>query len=286
MTDTEPTPDTATHIRTHLATIRDTWHDTATPMQHGHGTTTSKRLPASTIVLRADTTLTLAFWVHALVDEHPIVMQVIQQVPVPTTDPGHTGWTVHTTTATIDCTDVHAMCDLLDREADRIAGWGDYGPTFAAELEPLATAARFVSKPPRRDRMAVGECPDCARTITAKATPWRRLPIPTTDPDRLAPWTEYQPTRDQPITCKGCGRRETLTGWRAAIVGAQRMLTADELVEQIHAELGMRYSPVTIRVWARRGLIRPRGRTPDGRTLYDRVQVFAALMEREARRGA
>ena len=132
----------------------------------------------------------------------------------------------------------------------------------------------------------VMRCKAWPASLASCTVRWVRLPVPTSDPRVLAPWTQFQPSQDQLITCKGCGRRETLLGWREAIVGVQRMLTADQLVEVIHTELGMRYDPKTVKVWAHRGLIQSRGQSHDGRTLYDRVQVFAALMERETRRGA
>ena len=274
---TEDQPvDLAGAIRQHLVIITEHWRHTDDPMQHGMGGTSGRVLPASTVVLRADVTLTLAFWVHALVDEWPSVMQTLAA-----DDDGK----LRIVTTSLDCTDVYAMAAMLDRERHRIAEWDTFGQTCADDLEPLAAQVRLVSKPPKRDRIAVGECP-CGRTVTAKAVRWVRLPVPTSDPRVLAPWTQFQPSQDQLITCKGCGRRETLLGWREAIVGVQRMLTADQLVEVIHTELGMRYDPKTVKVWAHRGLIQSRGQSHDGRTLYDRVQVFAALMERETRRGA
>lgn len=279
-----PAPaDLATQIRDHLTTIRAAWADTAQPMNHGHGNATGTPLPASTIALRADITLTLAYWVHALVDAHPVVLQRLEQVPVPTTDPGHTGWTLITVTDTLDCRDVPDMCDLLDRETTRIAEQPDAAQMLVDELAPLADHARLVSRPPKRDRLDVGPCPTCGRALLVKAPKWVRLPVPTTDPDLLPPWTPWQPAQDQLLTCKGCGRRGTLLEWRAAMVGSERLLSADELVEEIHAWFGLRYSPVTIRVWARRGLIQCRGYMRDGRAVYDRVQVFAALMDRERR---
>lgn len=272
-------------IRTQLDTIASTWAATATPMNHGHGSGSGIALPSSTITLRADITLTLAFWVHALVDTYPAVLQTLEPVPVPTTsrDPDD-AWTTRLTTDTIDCTDVHQMTWLLSREAHRIADWDDFGYTLATELKPLVDHARLVAQPPRRDKLELGPCPDCGRTITAKAVRWVRLPIPTNNPDELAPWTEYQPAHDQKVTCRGCRRQETIAGWRKAIVGVQRGLSAEELVEEIHTWFGMRYSPITIRVWARRGFIHTKGYTRDGRAYYDRVQVFAALMDREATR--
>lgn len=281
-------PTLAETLRAQLDTIAATWDDTASPMNHGTGAGSgAPALPSSTIVLRADIVLTLAFWVHALVEAHPVVLQHLEQVPIPTTDPeALKPWAYIVTTGSIDCTDVLAMCDLLDSEAERIAEWEDYGQTLVDELEPLAQHARLVSRPPRRERLDVGPCPTCGRAVLAKAVHWHRLPIPTSDPDTLPPWSQWQPAQDQLITCKGCGRRETLLGWRAAIVGAERLLSADQLAEEIHTWFGIRTSPVTVRVWARRGLIQTRGYMRDGRAVYDRVQVFAALMNRESSRGA
>lgn len=283
-----PTPaDLAQLIRQHLDTIATYWPDTATPMNHGHGTSgAGSPLPASTITLRADTTLTLAWWVHAALDQWPVTLAPTRQrqVPIPTLT-HTTTWATIDEPGTLDCTDVPAMCAWLRQYAHILAGWDTYGTTLEAELQPLAAHTRAVSRPPRHDRLDLGPCPDCGHAILAKAPTWVRLPVPTSDPRLLAPWTPWQPRSDQPITCHGCHRKETLLGWHKAIVGAQRLLSADELVEQIHAHFGMRYSPVTVRVWQRRGLVESRGHAKDGRTLYDRVQVFAALMDRERLRG-
>lgn len=282
MTDTPPT--TADQIRTHLTTIANTWDDTAEPMNTGNGTSSgTAALPLSTIVLRADITNTLAYWTHAFIDEHPAVLQHLL--------PDENGQLI-VVTDTIDCTNVGVMAGLLHRNADRITAWTDdhglsYGDTLVAELEPLAKEAAFVSRPPRNDRITLGPCPACGWVIRAIAVRWVRRPQPTTNPTAYPLWTPYQPERDAPIECRGCKTTRVLTEWQDAILGPERLLSAAELVEHLHETLGMRVSPVTLRVWATRGTIQTRGHARDGRALYDRVQVLAALMERERQvRGA
>ena len=280
----------ATQIRAHLATIRAAWANTADPMNIGHGTASGDpTMPSSTIVLRADITRTLAYWVHALIDERPSVIQHLEQRHYPTTDPAaYPASRLIVVTDTLDCTDVWAMADLLDREADDLAQWLDpqglsYGQTLADELQPLAHEAALVSHPPRRDKITLGPCPACGWTLRAVAVRWVRRPQPTTDPAAYPLWTPYGPERDAPIECRGCKTTKTLTEWQAAILGAERLLSAAQLVEHLHERLGMRVSPITLRVWATRGTIQTRGHARDGRALYDRVQVLAALMERERR---
>lgn len=85
VSDDQPT--TADQIREHLTTIIATWNHTADPMNAGHGTSDGAPLPSSTIVLRADITNLLAYWVHALVDEWPAVLQHLEPQHYPTTNP-------------------------------------------------------------------------------------------------------------------------------------------------------------------------------------------------------
>lgn len=273
VSDDEQPQDLTNEIRDHLTTIIGAWSATAEPMTLGHGTSSSDpTLPSSTIVLRADITRTLAFWVHAMLDEWPAVLQHLER--------GADGNLV-VVTGTLDCTDVPAMADLLRREAERLADWGEFSRTIAKDLAPLAKEASLVSQPPKRDRITLGDCPACGMSIRAVAVRWVRLPHPTTDPTAYPPWTPWQPRRDKPIECPGCKTTKTLTEWQAAIVGPQRLLSASELVELLHARLGMRVSTAAIRQWTRREVIAVKGYARDGRALFDRVQVLAALVERD-----
>lgn len=294
----QPTP--TDQARTHLATIHNGWRHVLDPIRVDRGgTTQGGTRPATEDDLdlppdaRLDTPVMLAFWVHAATHQWPAILDTATQVPVPTTDPHHTGWTIHVTTGTIDCTNVHAMCDLLDREADRLTDWVDdatgrnFGATFVTELERHATAVARVAWPPKGDRMVIGDCPACGRRIRVKAPKWvqDQVPQPTTDPATYPAWTvlpgaTWRPVRDRPVACR-CGKEDTIEGWRERLAGPVLHLTAEQLVEDIHAQLGLRYQPLTVRTWQRRGLCSVVGYNAQGRALYDRTQVLAALMARE-----
>lgn len=287
MTDpTEPTP--ATLARAHLTTITRGWPHAQNPMHIDRGGTTQQGPRAATeddlqlpLDARLDVPIILAFWVRAAVDEWPTILQTLQ--------PDDKGRLRLVTTETIDCADVPAMAQLLHREADRLTTWvdettgKDFGQTFLDELENAARAVAKAAWPPKGDRLVIGDCPTCGRRVRVKAPPWRRVPHPTTDPDTYPAWSDWQPHRDRPITCR-CGREDSLDGWREALAGPSLPLTAEQLVAEIRRQFGLDYRPLSVRTWARRGMITPVDhRGENGRARYDRVQVFAALMARERR---
>lgn len=295
----EATP--ADAARDSLATIRKGWRHVLNPIQvTGGGTTQRTERPATEDELelppdaRLDTPLTLAFWVHAALDKWPTILQTLQ--------PDEAGNLQLVTTATIDCTDVPAMADLLHREAERITGWTqdghDFGPAFVTDVGKLARAVARVAWPPTGDRMTIGECPTCGRRIRVKAPPWRRRPVqvpqPTTDPAAYPKWTwvvpddaRWEADRDKPVVCR-CGLEDTLEGWHGRLVEFEdrEPKTADELVVVIRERMGLRYQPLTVRTWARRGLIQVADYSHTGHARYDVTQVLAALIDREKRRDA
>lgn len=277
--------------REHLATITKGWRYVLDPIDTpASGTTRNRPRPATEDEAdqqippdaRLDTPRDLAFWVHAAIDEWPTILQTLQ--------PDEHGHLQLVTTETINCSDVYAMADLLHREAGRIAAWVegpyDYGATFVAELSKLARAVARVAWPPPADRLVIGDCPACDRLLRVKAPTWRqqRSPQPTTDPDTYPAWitlpdAAWEPVRDRPIACR-CGKEDTFEGWRQALAGPTLLLTSEELVKDIREQFGLKYQPLTVRTWARRGLIRTAGYR-GGRAVYDRTQVLAALMARE-----
>lgn len=218
----------------------------------------------------------LAFWVHALVDEWPSALQHLE--------PGPDGKLV-VVTDTIDCTDVPAMARLLATETERIATWRraghDFGLTFVEDLEALAEAVNRAARP-ADDRMTIGHCPACDRRVRAKAPEWAYLPNPTTNAKAYPAW-QWQPSQRRVVTCR-CGISETVEGWRRIMDGDEDPLTAAELVVAIRNAFGLRHDKAIIRQWARRGLIARVGSSTRGEATYDRVQVFAALVDRERRR--
>ncbi len=238
---------------------------------------------------RHDAARILAFWVHAADDEWPSILEHLEQRPVPTTDPAHSGWTPVVIPDSVDCSDVPAMARLLEREAARLATWQDgghdYGQSFTEEVEHLAEACRRIAHPPKGDRITIGDCPACGRRVRVKAPEWWRVPHPTTDPETYPAWSAWRPKRDRDIECR-CGITDTIDGWRHIMKAGVKPLTARQLVDAIHESFGVLYQPAVIRQWKRRGLIVACGTSPEGESVFDRAQVFAALIDREQRRDA
>lgn len=283
--------------RDSLATIAKGWRHVLDPIETTSGGSTRRGIRPATEDerefapdARLDTPRTLAFWVHAALDEWPTILQTLQPV-----DPAKPDGELRlVTTETIDCSDVHAMTDLLHREADRIADWDLFGTTFVSDLDALARAVSRVAWPPKGDRLTIGDCPACGCRIRVKAPTWRRRPIevpqPTTDPKTYPATTwivpddaEWEADRVKPIVCR-CGLEDTLEGWRARLAGPSLLLTAEQIVVDVRDQLGMRYEVATVRQWARRGMIVGRGYSKQGHALYDRTQVLAALIDREKQR--
>lgn len=291
--ETTPTDD----ARKSLDTISRGWRHVLDPIQTTGGSTTRGGIrPATEDEIdfapdaRLDTPRTLAFWVHAAIEEWPAILQTLQ--------PDDDGQLQLVTTETIDCTNVTAMTDLLHREANRIVEWvepgHDYGATFIAELDALARAVARVAWPPKGDRLTIGDCPACGRRVRVKAPTWHKrpahVPQPTTDPTAYADWTwivpegaEWEADRAKPIVCR-CGLEDDLEGWRQRMAGPSLLLTAEQIVVDVREQLGMRYQAASVRQWARRGLITSRGYSKQGHALYDRTQVLAALIDREKQR--
>ncbi len=287
--------------RKSLSTIGRGWRYVLDPIQtNGGGTTRGGIRPATEDDIdhapdaRLDTPRTLAFWVHAALDEWPTILQTLQPVDADKPD----GKLHLVTTETIDCADVPAMVDLLHREAGRIASWiepgQDYGATFVSEVAELARVVSRVAWPPKGDRLTIGECPECGRRVRVKAPTWHKRPLsvpqPTTNPAAYAAWTwvvpdgtPWEADRSKPITCR-CGIEDDLEGWRERMTGPPVMLTAEQIVDEVREHLGMRYQTASVRQWARRGLITSHGYSKQGHALYDRTQVLAALIDREKKR--
>jgi hypothetical protein len=281
--------------RDHLTTIRKGWRHVLDPIdtpRGGTGNSTGPRpateeeadeqLPPDA---RLDTPLVLAFWVHAALDEWPQILQTLEPV-----DPAKPDGDMHlVTTQTINCAEVPAMADLLHREAHRIATWSepghDYGLTFVTELGKIARAVSRVAWPPKGDRITIGECPTCGRRLRVKAPTWHRVPQPTTNEAAYPAW-EWKPLLHRPITCR-CGLDGDVSDWHGRLVEfeAREPKTATELIGIIAAAGFTRYkSPAIVRQWARQGLVAKVGASPRGESLFDPVQVLAALADREKRR--
>jgi hypothetical protein len=79
-------------------------------------------------------------------------------------------------------------------------------------------------------------------------------------------------------TCQRCGTTGDNTWWEHHMFPeASRLVTARQLVKEIHQQRGQRVSEVTIRVWLNRGIITSVGLDEEGRRLYDKGAVATAL---------
>ena len=264
-------PEIATAIAERLRMIREHWWATSDPMRLGDGSGSGRNaLPGSTIVLRADVTHTLAFWVHALVDEWPSVLQSIAG------EPG----ALEVVTTTIDCTDVVAMCELLERETERLAEW-QYAESIAEELRPLALAVRHVAKPPRRESVTIGDCRSCGHPVKVRVM--QSVPVPTTDPAALSPWTSAPAALALGSLVKHpCGLAMTIEQWHYELVGTRRLMRATDITKELHSRIGVRADPTAVRQWMRQGHVTHRGQANDGQVLYDLHEVLAYVVNRDA----
>lgn len=167
-------------------------------------------------------------------------------------------------TQRIPCgTDVHSLCEFLDRWALAFSGH----EAFEDALDEIAGAARAVqqiARPTARDSVWIGDCP-----ITIGC-----------DGDRVECGTPIRVKTGEPIRCRGCGTEDTLDGWMLRIVGHHDLVTAAQLIPLLHQRMGITATPTQVRQWVTRGVIRVADYRRDGRStvsLFDRADVFTSL---------
>lgn len=226
----------------------------------------------------------LAFWVRCALDEWPALLTTAEAV-IDTDETGAPIERIIFRRVTLDLGDPVATTRFLAGILDRLAAWDDgaYLDALAVDVRTCARAVASVAWPPRGDRVHIGDC-TCGRPISVlPGVSSESVPQPTTDPDAYSLWRKI-PTLDPLIRCRGCDRQERISGWVKILRGTERLLDAEAVVAEVHAALGMRYQPATVRQWARRGMISTRAYAADGRALYDRIDVLTALMVRESQR--
>jgi hypothetical protein len=253
VSDEQPTTaDTANGIRDSLATIRRHWRTLEDPPRtptNAIRNPMASRLPGNVnaISLRTEITHDLAFWVHAWLDDHPSAL------------PANT---------TLDLTDVPAACRFLERQATAISGW-THAARFWSEIHDHAHDIKLLASPPRRDTMAIGECPNKVGTGPAALSCGTIVRVKAHDPGN--------------IRCKGCGITDTIDGWIIRMVGHEGPATIPQLVPIIHRRLGVVVHERTLRRWLAEAKVTPAGGT--GSTpRYERRDVLALvvhLSERE-----
>lgn len=252
-----------------LDTIRTHWTASERPPRAGsvagHAPPRSKP-PAPQAVLRADIVTTLAYWVHALADEHPDTLDGYDEAhPLRLDDPTDTA--LH----------LRDNLDLIDK-------WG-FLARFTTEVTQLANHLRELVDPPNRDRPKLGEChlledgqvpteskehraaPRCRGDVRA---------VPQRNPRTGA--TTYGEAR-----CSGCRTVAVIEWWRRQWGDGARLVKTAELVEKLAAQ-GIRTTPATVRWWLHAGRIVSSGTDSNGDRLWDVAAVVMALSIHERKR--
>ncbi len=253
--DEPPTPaEYARLIRSHLATLRRAWPWLVNPPAPTGTTRDSKpgsKIPTSVdaLSLRAEISHDLAFWCHALIDDHP---------------EGRTP-----AKGNLDLTDIGAMLDHLHADATWIGHW-EFAERIEDELSFHARDARSIAWPKSLDGIFLGECPV---TIGAGGEP-----VPCGGRIRAT----AQHVGD--IPCPRCKTKDTIEGWLLRIVGTDRPVTIPQLVSILRGRLGVRVDERTLQRWHKAGRINPSGGT-EGKPLFDRRHVMAIVVAYEEAKG-
>ena len=148
-----------------------------------------------------------------------------------------------------------------------IAEW-TYGNRLATEMHDHARAARGIAWP-RPPSILLGECTN-------------RVSV---DGTVVQCGTQVRAHMETPgrVTCRGCGKSDTIDGWMLAIVADQRPVTLPQLVPLLHKRLGIVISARTLQRMYRAGqLCAPIGGTRDAPT-FDRRDVYAVVISHTAR---
>lgn len=161
-------------------------------------------------------------------------------------------------------TDAAKLCAFIATWAAHMSGQDD-GEDCAAELAQWARACHRIAHPSRRDWMPIGECPN---TIGVEGVPV------------VCGYTvRVYPDHPGDIRCHGCGKEDTFDGWVLAMCGTEGLLTPEQLVGRLH-QAGYAATVPQVWQWRKRGVIAPSGKDDQGRPLYDRIAVLAALRQR------
>lgn len=231
-----------------LAIIRSAWPRLHRPPR---AVGSSRNPPASRPPMRTDAlsliaeiSRDLAFWVQALIQDD--------------TDGDPHG---------LSLDDSMGCARYLAGRVGFIAEW-TYGNRLATEMHDHARAARGIAWP-RPPSILLGECTN-------------RVSV---DGTVVQCGTQVRAHMETPgrVTCRGCGKSDTIDGWMLAIVADQRPVTLPQLVPLLHKRLGIVISARTLQRMYRAGqLCAPIGGTRDAPT-FDRRDVYAVVISHTAR---
>lgn len=160
--------------------------------------------------------------------------------------------------------DMHSMVEFIDRWALTFSEHEAFEDALD-EIRDASRTVRQIARPPIRDSVWIGDCP-----VTIGR-----------DGDRVECGTAVRVRSGEPIRCKGCDTEDTLDGWILRIVGHHEPVTTAQLIPLLKQRMGIHATPTQIRQWVHRGVIATTGTRDDGRSLFDRADVFARLAYRE-----
>ena len=250
--DERPSAEIAASIRSSITTLRKAWpwlENPPKPQGSSRRAAPGSKppVPIDALSLRAEILADLAFWCHALLEDHPEGRRA-DVGPLDLTDPG-------------------AMLDQLYAEAIWAGGW-EFGKRLDYELRDHAFDARCIAWPRAAEGILLGRCPvtigvegdavACEGKVRAKAT------------------------ESGEIACPRCRTKDTIEGWILRLVGTDRPVTIPQLVPIIRGRLGVRIDERTLQRWAKEGHITAVGGTP-GKPQFDRRHVLTVVVAREER---
>lgn len=239
-------------IRAKLATIRKAWPILLDPpASHGvRRPPPGSRIPMNSdaLSLRAEIGHDAAFWLRRLLEDNTAAMGEAERV---------------------DAADTLVVLGVLLRNAKWMSGW-TFGKRMAFEMSDHAFDASVIAWPRDRGTYLLGPCPNTIGVEGQAVECGTKV--------RAAPGDASD------IKCRGCGLTDTFDGWVLRMVGTEKPVTIPILRGLLHKQLGISTDERTLRRWHRAGRIPSCGGT-DGKPLFDRRQVMAALMaEEEAKR--
>jgi len=162
-------------------------------------------------------------------------------------------------------TDVAGMVGFLTTHAAWLAEH-EAGDVAAEELEKSAHDLAVIAAPTVVDWTSLGKCPLIVERGGEQVTCGGQV--------------RAYPCGD--AFCATCGTPGDLAWWEYTMFPeASRLVTAKQLIREIHQQRGRRVSVSTISTWLNRGLITSAGIDQEGRRLYDKGEVAAALTRTE-----
>lgn len=239
-------------IRSKIATVRKAWPILLDPpaSHAARRPAPGSRIPtnADALSLRAEIASDAAYWLKALLEDHPEALRE---------------------DARVDAADTYEVLSVLMADARWMSGWA-YGKRLAFEFADHAVDASAIAWPRDRGTVLLGECPNTVGAEGVPVTCGRRV--------------RAKPGHEGDIKCKGCGKTDTIDGWMLAMVGHEKPVTIPQLRLILHKRLGIAVDERTLRRWHKAEKIKSIAGSSEGKPLFDRRDVIRRLMAEEEER--